>query len=148
MLSKMLSIAATAHQGQVDKAGRPYFLHCMEVMRLLDSNDDDLNCIAVGHDLLEDTDITTGYLLDQGFNHRIVGAIFDLTKHKSMSYEYYKDMVKSNPDAVLVKIADLTHNMDLTRLGEIHESDLNRLDKYNKLKNELIAIIFAKGDMD
>lgn len=58
MLSKMLVIATNAHAGQFDKGGKPYILHCLAVMNLLDSSDEELLCIAVGHDVIEDTAIT------------------------------------------------------------------------------------------
>jgi len=138
MLSKMLAIAATAHQGQYDKAGKPYFLHCLEVMRLLNTDDEELQCIAVGHDLLEDTEITIAELFIAGMNERIVAGICTMTKQRGQSYESYKNIVKSNPDAVKVKMADLTHNSDIRRMKSVCQKDFERVIRYRQFYAELL----------
>ena len=57
MLDKMILIAATEFAGKFDKGGNPYILHCLKVMEYLHSEDDELNSIAIGHDLIEDTNV-------------------------------------------------------------------------------------------
>ncbi|KYF34968.1 Guanosine-3',5'-bis(Diphosphate) 3'- pyrophosphohydrolase [Streptococcus mitis] len=42
------------------------------------------------------------------------------------------ELVKSNPIARCVKLADLKHNSDLSRLATITEKDLERFEKYKK----------------
>lgn len=138
MLSKMLAVAATAHQGQYDKAGKPYFLHCLEVMRLLNTDDEELQCIALGHDLFEDTEISPDQLFDLGFTPRVVRGILDMTKRCGQSYEEYKAQVKSNPDAVKVKMADLTHNSDIRRMKEVSQKDFERVIRYRQFYAELL----------
>ena len=64
-LNAMLVLAVTRHSGQKDKAGRPYILHTLAVMHKLRTDDEELNCIAVGHDLVEDTGTTFAELKEK-----------------------------------------------------------------------------------
>ena len=99
-------------------------MHCLEVMRLLgNTNDEDLKCIALGHDLLEDTDVTYEQL-GHWFNSRIAIGILYLTKNPMRTYDQYIENLKGNRDAVLVKIADLRHNSDITRLKGVTQKIL------------------------
>lgn len=141
MLSKMLAITATAHQGQYDKAGKPYFLHCLEVMWLLTTDDEELQCIALGHDLQEDTNITALDLYAAGMTDRIVFGVHAMTKWKHLSYEDYKAQVKSNPDAIKVKMADLTHNSDIRRMKSVCQKDFERVIKYRQFYAELLEVM-------
>lgn len=122
MLSNMLMLATYKHAGQVDKSGQPYILHPITVMQLLYTNDEELQCIALGHDLVEDTDVTLWSLMNLGFTPRIVEAIDVLSRIDGEPYELYKARVKTNPDAIRVKLADLQHNMDPTRAHTISPS--------------------------
>lgn len=131
-LSLMYSVAASAHKYQLDKNGRPYFEHVLAVMlKLPDTADNDLKCIALGHDLIEDTGITYKYLIEV-FGFRIADGIYSLTKHEWQTYEQYLEQVRSNKDARIVKLCDLRHNTDITRLPGTSEKDLARLAKYAK----------------
>ena len=114
MLSNMLMFATYKHAGQVDKSGEPYILHPITVMQLLYTDDEELQCIALGHDLLEDTN-TTQVELIQNFTPRIVEGIRALTRFPCQTYSEYMEQVKTNPDAVRVKLCDLQHNMDPSR---------------------------------
>src|SRR5689334_8312656 len=116
MLSKMISLATERHAGQFDKGGRPYILHPLTVMHRLRTDDEELQCIAVGHDLLEDTETTEAELDRLGFTNRIVVGILRLTKDPQHSERGYRNQVKSNPDAIRVKMEDLRHNSDIRRL--------------------------------
>jgi (p)ppGpp synthase/HD superfamily hydrolase len=140
-LSKMLHLATNMHDGQFDKGGVPYILHPLKVMHYLKSNDEELQCIALGHDLIEDTFKSTAdgvaTLLHYGFSDRIISGILSLTKIEGESYDDYKKRVKSNPDAVLVKMADLRHNSDIRRLKGIREKDVARIERYHKFYLEL-----------
>ncbi len=140
----MLVIMSCAHVGQTDKAGRPYMNHPMYVACLVTErfgDDEDLHCIALGHDLIEDTTITVDYLKDMGFSQRVTDGILALTKQSGEPYDDYKKRVMANKDAVRVKIADLTHNMDLSRLVEVTEKDLERVKKYALFLEQLEATI-------
>lgn len=137
MLSKMIVLMCEAHKGQYDKAGKPYYYHPLTVMQSLKTDDEELMMIALGHDLLEDTTITVDDLIIAGFSARVISGIIALTKQKGQSYDEYKAKVFSSEDAMRVKLADLEHNMDLTRLPSFTDKDLVRLDKYRKFRKEI-----------
>jgi len=137
LLNKMLVLATNRHAGQFDKGGNPYILHPLKVMYYLKSNDEELQCIALAHDLVEDTDTTYDELREMGFTDRIIQGIAALTKLPGESYEQYKGRVKDNPDAVRVKMADLRHNTDIRRLKGVTERDLARVEKYHRFYMEL-----------
>ena len=103
LLNRMLTLAVNAHSGQFDKSGNPYILHVLKVLHYVRSSDEELNCIAVGHDLFEDTSVTANDLYNLGMTKRIVDAIFCLTKMPGQTYNEYKDAVFSNKDAMIVK---------------------------------------------
>lgn len=137
MLSKMISLATERHAGQFDKGGRPYILHPLTVMHRLRTDDEELQCIAVGHDLIEDTATTSLELRELGFSERVVVGIQDLTKFDSQGTADYRATVKSNPDAVRVKIEDLRHNSDIRRLKGVTEKDVARMVRYHEFYTEL-----------
>lgn len=137
MLNTMLVLATNRHSGQFDRGGVPYILHCLKVLHYTRSDDEELNCIALGHDIIEDTDTTYQELQDLGFTHRIVTGIEALTKRRGESYDDYKERVKANADARKVKKSDLRHNSDIMRLKGITEKDLARNEKYHRFYAEL-----------
>ena len=140
LLGKMLVLATNKHAGQFDKSGAPYILHCLKVMHYTKSEDEELNCIALGHDVVEDTNTTWQELYDLGMTARVVKGIEALTKRPGESYDDYKERVKANPDARKVKKADLRHNSDIRRLKGITEKDLQRNEKYHRFYAELEMI--------
>jgi (p)ppGpp synthase/HD superfamily hydrolase len=139
MLSKMISLATERHAGQFDKGGRPYILHPLTVMHRLRTDDEELQCIAVGHDLIEDTTVTGAELRELGFSERVVSGIQDLTKWENQTIEEYRARVKANPDARRVKVEDLRHNSDIRRLKGVTEKDVNRMVRYHEFYLELVA---------
>lgn len=139
MLSKMISLAVERHAGQFDKGGMPYILHPLTVMHRLRTVDEELQCIAVGHDLVEDTATTSAELRELGFSDRIVVGIRTLTKFESQTPEEYREAVKGNPDAIRVKMEDLRHNSDIRRLKGITEKDVARIARYHEFYLELLA---------
>lgn len=145
MLNTMIAIAAVAHAGQFDKAGRPYILHPLKVMHYLKTNDEELECIGVGHDLFEDTNVTEDFLRSNGISERVITAIKCLTKVEGETYEQYKEKVKSNVDAIVVKMQDLRHNSDIRRLHGITEKDIKRTAKYHALYEELKLLVHMKA---
>jgi (p)ppGpp synthase/HD superfamily hydrolase len=146
MLSKMISLATERHAGQFDKGGRPYILHPLTVMHRLRTDDEELQCIAVGHDLIEDTGVTTLDLTKMEFSDRVVYGIHDLTKYTGSSDLDYRKKVKSNPDAVRVKIEDLRHNSDIRRLKGVTEKDIARMVRYHEFYLELKDTTMAPAD--
>lgn len=144
-LEAMIRLAVHAHAGQTDRAGLPYILHPLKVMDITQSYfgyDEELLMIAVGHDLIEDTDVTAELLKEhQGFSDRVVAGIVALSKDPGKSYDDYKVKVKQNTDAMQVKVADLTHNSDLSRLPRVTAADATRTAKYLAFKVELEGLL-------
>ena len=138
MLGKMLVLATNAHSNQFDKGGRPYILHPLKVMHYLKTEDEELQCIALGHDLIEDTTITTEALKEAGMSPRVIRGICDLTKSPEMTYEDYKNNLFSNIDAMKVKMCDLRHNSDIRRIKGATQKDFERIQRYNALYLELV----------
>ncbi len=136
----MLVFATNKHAGQFDKGGNPYILHPIAVMHLLGNADEELRCIAIGHDIVEDCGVSYAELREMGFTERIISGIACLTKVPGETYDEYKAKVKSNVDSVKVKIADLTHNTRIDRLKGVSEKDMARMEKYFKFYVELISL--------
>lgn len=130
MLNKMIVLATIGHAEQFDKGGNPYILHPLKVMYKLKSDDEELNCIAVGHDLIEDTETTYTELRNSGISERVIEGIRALTKVPGETLSEYKARVFANRDAMLVKKEDLRTNSDLRRLKGISEKDIERMTKY------------------
>ena len=139
MLSKMILIATNAHDGQFDRGGTPYILHPMKVMHYLKTDDEELQCIALGHDVIEDTSVTYKDLRDAGISERVIKGIAALTKMPGQTYDEYKEGVFANVDAMKVKMADLRHNTDVRRLKGVTEKDIQRMEKYHRFYLEIMA---------
>ena len=137
LLEKAIRIAVTSHEGQVDKAGRPYILHPLRVMAAMDTDAERI--VAALHDLLEDCpDWTFTELLKVGFPGKLVQSISLLTKPKHQDYDEYIKFIAGDPVARKVKLADLADNMDLSRLpGAPTPSDLARQAKYARARKAL-----------
>lgn len=130
-LDLAIKTAVEGHSGQFDKGGNPYILHCLAVMHLVDSNESEVRQIAVMHDLIEDVKtFTYQKLRELGFSERVIDGVRALTKVPGESYDEYLARVSANRDAVLVKLADLTHNTDIRRLKGATEKDIQRTAKY------------------
>lgn len=143
LLGKVLVLATNAHAGQFDRGGNPYILHPLKVMHYLKTNDEELQCIALLHDVIEDTKTTWQDLADIGCTPRILLAVKALTKMPGESYDQYKLNVFANVDAMKVKLADLRHNTDIRRLKGVTEKDIARMAKYNQFFMEIQAKLNA-----
>jgi (p)ppGpp synthase/HD superfamily hydrolase len=141
LLAKAIALASEKHMGQFDKGGMPYILHPLKVMHYTKSSDMEIMAIAVMHDVVEDTDVTFIDLISMGFTDRIVDALRLLTKMPGQSLREYLDGIKSNKDAIIVKLADLRHNSDIRRLKGITEKDVARMRKYNEMYLELKGLV-------
>lgn len=141
MIDQMIHLATNLFHGKKDKAGQPYILHCLKVMHYTKSDDEELLCIAIGHDILEDCFDHIGQgiqlLRDKGFTERIIDGIAALTKRPGLDYEDYKLQVKRNADARKVKMADLRHNSDIRRLKGVTAKDVERTVRYHQFYTEL-----------
>ena len=133
--SKILNFIIEKHQGQKDKGGNPYFLHPVTVALLCETESEKI--VALLHDILEDTETTDEELVVLGVTEEELIAIKLLAKPDKEDYLHYIDRVAVNPLARRVKMADLTHNMDLSRLLQITKRDKERREKYQKAYNLL-----------
>ena len=137
-IDKALGLMAQAHAGQTDKSGEPYVLHPLRVMMRLSSPTERI--VALLHDVVEDSDISLQRLADEGFSVEVVDAVGALTKHPGEDYDAFIDRVSRDPLAVRVKIADIQDNIDVTRLQQLGEADLARVQRYHRALSVLRAI--------
>nr|WP_313164285.1 GTP pyrophosphokinase [Sedimentibacter sp.] len=128
MLNKAITLAAKAHDGQVDKGGNPYILHPIRVMMNCESETEKI--CAILHDVIEDTNITFEDLKRQGFSDEIITALDCLTKRAGESYDDFISRILPNKTACYVKLEDLIDNMDLTRIQNSSQEDAVRIQKY------------------
>ncbi len=141
-LNKMLVLVTTEFDGIYDKGGVPYVLHCLKVMHYLKSDDEELQQIALGHDLIEDRKhVTYALLREMGFSERVIAGICAMTKVPGETNDEYMTRIKANPDAIRVKLADLRHNSDIRRLKGVTEKDIKRIEKYHKMYLELKELV-------
>ena len=125
-----LKLCFEAHKEQVDKSGMPYVFHPFHLAEQM--NTEETTIVALLHDLVEDTDYTIEALVDMGFDKSITDAIALMTHADNVAYMDYVRAIKDNPIAKSVKLADLKHNSDLTRLDTIDGKALSRREKYLK----------------
>ena len=126
---KAHEVAKKAHLGQIDRAGIDYIKHPETVASFVATDEE--KAVAYLHDVIEDTSLTLLDLKKEGFSKNIIEAVDILTKKKGQDYQSYLNLVKKNELARVVKLADLRHNSDLTRLPLITEKDLERNKKYS-----------------
>jgi len=126
---KAMDIAYKAHHGQTDKSGVPYIFHPIHLAEQMNTEEECI--VALLHDVVEDTPIQFWYL-ERDFSDTVIEALKLLTHDKVVEYMDYIRNLKHNPIARKVKLADLRHNSDKTRLEKITEKDLKRYDKYQK----------------
>ena len=137
MIDIALAISKKAHAGQVDKAGVDYIQHPLYVASQVKTEQE--KAVALLHDVIEDSDITVEDLLVSGLSNEVVTAVQILTKKKGQSYQEYLEKVKTNDLARVVKLADLKHNSDLSRLKSVSDTDRDRVKKYKNAIRYLSA---------
>lgn len=130
LTEKALGICLTAHAEQVDLAGNPYYEHPVHLAEQMD--DEATTCAALLHDVIEDTDTTLDDMTLAGMPDAVVEAVRLLTHKRGTPYMDYIEGLADNPIAKKVKLADLEHNSDLSRLPEVTERDLKRIEKYKR----------------
>lgn len=127
---KALKLCFEAHKAQLDKSGMPYVFHPFHLAEQM--KDENTTIVALLHDVIEDTDYTFNDLIAMGFDGAIIDAIELMTHEEGVPYMDYVEKIKSNPIAREVKLADLRHNSDLSRLDAPTEKDKMRVEKYRK----------------
>lgn len=125
-----LKLAVKAHEGQIDRGGLPYILHPFYLASQMESEES--VCVALLHDVVEDTDMTMDDIESMGFSKSVIDALRLLTHDKDVPYMEYVEKIKANDIAKSVKLQDLIHNSQLGRLDEITEKDIQRVNKYKK----------------
>ncbi len=136
LTKKALKLCFEAHKEQVDKSGMPYVFHPFHLAEQM--TDEATTVVALLHDVVEDTDITFEDLEKQGFSDEIITPLKLLKHDKNIPYMEYVGEIKKNKIATAVKLADLKHNSDLTRLSVVDEKALKRKEKYEKAINLLL----------
>lgn len=127
---KAMRIAFDAHKDQTDKAGLPYIFHPIHIAEQMT---DELSvCVALLHDVVEDTNLTFEDLVLQGIPTEVIESLKLLTHNNSVPYMDYVKAIKGsgNCSAIAVKLADLSHNADISRLDRVDAKALSRIEKY------------------
>ena len=127
LTKKALRICFDAHKEQTDKSGLPYVFHPFVVASQMRTENE--ICTALLHDVAEDTDITLDDLARE-FPPEVIRALTLLTHREDMPYMDYVRAIRSDPLAAAVKLADLRHNSDLSRLDTVTPKDRERVEKY------------------
>ena len=130
-LERAIEIAVEAHKGQKDKAGNPYILHPLRLMFQMQTDNERM--AAVLHDVVEDSDWTLDDLRKENFDNEVIDAVNLLTRDDNDSYEEFVQKAASNPISKAVKIADITDNLDLSRISKMTEKDVDRVKKYQRV---------------
>ena len=128
LTKKALTLCFETHKYQKDKSGLPYIFH---PFHLAEQMDDEISTVcALLHDVVEDSDCTFDDLRDMGFPDEVIGILKLLTHEDGVDYFDYVKSLSSHPVARKIKLADLRHNSDLSRLDSVSEYDLRRNEKY------------------
>ena len=133
---KALALCFEAHKDQLDKSGLPYVFHPFHLAEQM--TDEVTTIVALLHDVVEDTPYTLADI-EMEFGKEVTDALRLLTHDKNVKYSDYVRKIKENPIAKAVKLADLTHNSDTSRLDVVDEEALKRLKRYK----EAFAILNA-----
>lgn len=130
MTKKAMKLCYEAHKEQSDKSGLPYVFHPFHLAEQMKT--EQTVTVALLHDVVEDSDYTLEDLIQMGFPATVTDAVDLLTHRDGEDYLEYVRKIRNNPIAREVKIADLMHNSDLTRLDEITDRARERREKYQK----------------
>lgn len=139
-LERAIEIAKQAHAGQVDKGGEDYIGHPLRVMEMCDTEEEKI--VGVLHDVVEDSDWTFEMLEAEGFASEVIEALKCVTKlSKDEDYDEFIKRVMRNELAMRVKVKDLEDNLDLSRIPDVTQIDIERGAKYYAAHDKLITIL-------
>lgn len=130
LTKKAMKLCFAAHKDQVDKSGMPYVFHPFHLAEQMTT--EETTVVALLHDVVEDTSYTLEDIAAMGFPKSVTDALTLLPHDDAVSYMEYVTAIKHNSIAKDVKLADLKHNSDLTRLDYVDAKALQRLEKYRK----------------
>ncbi|MCD8384401.1 MAG: GTP pyrophosphokinase [Clostridiales bacterium] len=128
LTKRALRLCYAAHRDQTDKSGLPYVFHPFHLAEQM--TDETTTVVALLHDVVEDTDYTLEDLAEMGYPAPVLEALALLTHDPPVPYLDYVARIQPNPVARAVKLADLRHNSDLTRLDKVGVRELQRIQKY------------------
>ena len=138
LTQKAMQIAYAAHHGQTDCNGMPYVFH---PYHLAEQMDDEISCcVALLHDVAEDTEVTLDELA-KNFPQEVIEALKLLTHEKDTDYFEYVRKIKDNPTAKKVKLADLAHNMDRSRIVDSSAVSAEKLNKWDEKYGKAMEIL-------
>ena len=131
-LQRAIEIALEAHKGALDKGGNPYILHPLRLMLQMDSEEEMI--VAILHDVVEDSEKWSfDKLHKEGFSKKIINSLRSVTKeNENEDYEKFIDRSVKDKIGRKVKIADISDNLDISRLKEVTDKDILRINKYKK----------------
>ena len=130
MTKVALKLCFEAHKEQTDKSGMPYVFHPFHLAEQM--TDEETTVVALLHDVIEDSAYTVADLREMGFSERVLDAVALMTHTPDVPYMEYVAQIKTNPIARAVKLADLRHNSDMSRLDSITPYDKVRAEKYKR----------------
>ena len=125
-----MKVCFQAHKEQKDKSGLPYVFHPFHLAEQMQT--EETTVVALLHDVVEDTGYTVEDLIRLGFDKPITDAIALMTHPEGVDYMDYVRAIKENPIARAVKLADLRHNSDVSRLEWVESIDEVRVEKYRR----------------
>ena len=136
-LQRAIEIALEAHKGALDKGGNPYILHPLRLMLQMDSEEEMI--VAILHDVVEDSEKWSfDKLHKEGFSKKIINSLRSITKeNENEDYEKFIDRSVKDKIGRKVKIADISDNLDISRLKEVTDKDILRINKYKKALEKL-----------
>ncbi|PPR26532.1 MAG: hypothetical protein CFH34_00922 [Alphaproteobacteria bacterium MarineAlpha9_Bin4] len=136
-LQRAIEIALEAHKGALDKGGNPYILHPLRLMLQMDSEEEMI--VAILHDVVEDSEKWSfDKLHKEGFSKKIINSLRSVTKeNENEDYEKFIDRSVKDKIGRKVKIADISDNLDISRLKEVTDKDILRINKYKKALEKL-----------
>lgn len=127
---RALKLCFEAHKDQLDKSGMPYVFHPFHLAEQM--KDEATTIVALLHDVVEDTEYTFEDLEAMDFGEEVIAALKLLTHDDAVPYMDYVAALKHNSIARAVKLADLSHNSDVTRMEHMDEWAMKRNEKYKK----------------
>ena len=142
LIYKSLEIVTRLFNGKEDKGGQPYVIHLLKVYSGVSEYIEKV--CALLHDVVEDTDVSYDDLVSVGYSDEVIAILRILTKIKGEDYrDYIKRIIDSeNVHAMHIKLADLKHNMDISRIKNPTTNDYERISKryepaYQKILSKL-----------
>jgi len=128
MIKRAMLLAYKAHDGQLDRGGYPYFAHVLQVAEWFE--DEATISVALLHDAIEDGGLSRADLVKANMPDIVIEAVEAMTHKDGTTYQEYINSVKQNQIARIVKMKDLGHNCNLSRLSKVTDKDKERVKKY------------------